>query len=137
MKNTRLLTSMLAAFGLLLTACTVQSSEPDVQDQIVDQRDVPLPAVHHTRYDVLLETNVLPNKAGLHATAMHVWRSGETSSNKMVVQIYLPEMNLEDGAYATATVTKCGGRDVRVNPGALAKTPWEASASFEPSGTEL
>ena len=105
--------------------------------QIVDQRDMPLPVVHHTRYDVLLETNALPSEAHLRATAMHVWRTGETSSNKMIVRIFLPEMNLTGEAYATATVTKYGVRDVRVNPDALANTPWDASAPFEPSGTEL
>ena len=137
MKNMRLATSMLAAFGLFLTACTVQPSEPDVQYQIVDQRDVPLPVVHHTRYDVVLETDVLPSESGLRATALHVWRTGETASNKMVVRIFLPEMSLTGEAYATATVTKYGVRDVRVNPDALANTPWDASALFEPSGAAL
>ena len=137
MKKTPLTISMLAAFGLLLTACTVEPSEPDVQYQIVDQRDVPLPVVHHTQYDVVLETDVLPSEAGLRATALHVWRTGETPSNKMVVRIYLPEMNLTGEAYATATVTKYGVRDVRVNQDALANTPWDASAPFETSGTAL
>ena len=137
MRHTSLMTSLLAAFGLLLTACKVQPLEPSVRYQIVDQRDVPLPVVHHTRYDVLLETDSLPSEAGLRATAMHVWRASDTSSNKMVVRIYLPSMTLTGEAYATATVTKYGVRDVQVNPDALANTPWDAPASSEEAGIEL
>ena len=137
MRNTRLLTSLLAAFGLLLTACKVQSSEPRVHYQIVDQRDVPLPVVHHTQYDVLLETDSLPSEAGLRATAMHVWRTGDTPSNKMVVRIFLPDMSLTGQAYATATVTKYGVRNVRVNHDALADTPWRAPSSSEQPGAGL
>ncbi len=108
-----------------------------MQYRIVDQHDVPLPVVHHTRYDVVLETDVLPSEAGLRATALHVWRTGKTASNKMIVRIFLPEMSLAGEAYATATVTKYGVRDVRVNRDALANTPWDASAPFEPSGAVL
>lgn len=131
MRTSSLFTFVLAAFGLLLTACTVDPVEPSVNYQIVDQRDVPVPVVHHTRYDVVLEADALPEEADLRATAMHVWRTHETSSNKMIVRMYLPEMDLAGDAYATATVTKYGVRDVRVNPDALANTPWNVTISVD------
>lgn len=123
---------LLVIIGLLLSvpvsvsaqATSTSSSIDGITWSLLDKEIVSTGERPATVNKILIGVDELPGREKLKATAMAVWRNGNSIWDRFVVFIFLPDMNVNDAAYYVAEFRRSGFEKDMIQDFALFGTRW-------------
>lgn len=96
-----------------------------LQFRIAEKQDVSYAGTTRMVYRIVLTTETIPTKTTMRATAIALWKNGNTSWKEFTVFMYLPGMDYNSMAYGIGEFTPRGLSEFKVSDFALYGTKWQ------------
>ena len=96
-----------------------------IPHEVVERKDYSYVGTSRMSYRVLMNVERIPSEEAIRRLANRIWRDGNTRWDEFTVFMYLPEMNTQSVAYATAKFTPRGMSKCSTNKYSLYGTKWE------------
>jgi hypothetical protein len=119
------------------TKASANANQGTLKYSCVKKQNISYAQAPRMVWRIRLDVADIPAEAQIRQTALEIWESQNGHWHEFTVFVYLPEMNTEDLAYATAEFTKIGLKAFRIEPLSLLGTKWEKESGISVEKTAV